>query len=268
MATDVVAQLVAANPVDRSRLCSEQLTEALARVWLTVDTEATPVSPPSRGRHWRARAAGLIASAGTTLALVLVLSAGPAPSLASTFPILAERPASAQASDVGLADPQFGEDTANDWTDSVRTAIALNELPAALRDARPFPIPASYAGPYGANAAGYVTSTPDGRRLCLAATARRWRARGTDHVTVGAPVCASTAAVERNGLVDVIRHSKAVYGGVAFIALVPPTARVTLTGNDITATVQVLGGIAVGVTFGPATLRVILAGRVERWSLV
>jgi hypothetical protein len=263
--TDPVARLAAANPVDKRQLRAELLTGALARVWLSVDGAAA--EPRPRRRQWRARTVVLIASAASTLALALALSAGPAPSLASTFPILAEHPANARSVGVGLGGPEFGEPAASDWTDFIRTAVALGELPAALRDAHAFPIPASYTAHYGANAAGYVAATHDGQRLCLAATARRWMTRGRDHYAFGTPVCASTAAVERDGLVDVIRHSTAVYGGVAFVALVPPGAAVTLTGNGLTAKLQILGGIAADVTWGPATLTITVPGRVERWPL-
>jgi hypothetical protein len=180
-----------------------------------------PVKSRSRRSRWRAGAIALVASAGTTLTIAFALTATPAASLASTFPILAERMPDVPLASLGMGDPQFGQPTTSDWTDFVRTADALNQLPAAVRDAHPFTIPATYAPSYGANAAGYVAVTRDGRRLCLGATVRRWRTQGRDHDAFGAPICAQTASVERYGLVDVIRHSTAVYGGIA----VAPSSR-------------------------------------------
>jgi hypothetical protein len=183
---------------------------------------------------------------GATLAAVLLLSAGGAPTAAQALPILATpaTPVAAIPHRASLLALLHSADTGSGGS----VVSGDTTWPTSWGPVHQF----SVAGTFG-----YAVQSSDGSTLCVVLVSPP----GTT-LAYAARACAPTASAEQQGLVLTTRDWSP--GDYNFVVLVPSGGNVTLTDDGTTTSVPVdANGIAAGVVHDNATLSVQVGSSVE-----
>jgi hypothetical protein len=173
-----------------------------------------------------------------TIAAVLLLSAGSAPTAAQALPILATRgtPVAALADHASLLAMLHG---AADATGASGTGSNGTSWPTSWGPVHEFSVAAGI---------GYVVQSSDGSTLCVLLVS----ALDTT-VAYSARTCAATSSAQQQGVL--LTTSDWTPGDYNFVALVPTGGTVTLTDDGTTTNVPVdASGIADGVVHDNATV--------------
>lgn len=207
----------------------------------------TPLRRPVRRR--RPLVLGGTASvAGATLAAVLLLSAGGAPTAAQALPILATRatPVAAIPHRASLLALLHSADTGS----GPSVVSGDTSWPTSWGPVHQFSVADTAAF-------GYVVPSSDGSTLCLLLLSPP----GTT-VVYAARACAPTASAEQQGLVLTTQDWSP--GDYNFVALVPTGGNVTLTDDGTTTSLPVdANGIVGGVVHDNATLSIQVGSSVQ-----
>jgi hypothetical protein len=185
---------------------------------------------------------------GATLAAVLLLSAGGAPTAAQALPILATRatPVAAIPHRASLLALLHSADSSSGGS----VISGDTSWPTSWGPVHQFSVA-------GTAAFGYVVQSSDGSTLCVVLMSPP----GTT-VAYAARTCAPTASAEQQGLVLTTRDWSP--GDYNFVALVPTGGNVTLTDDGTTTSVPVdANGIAGGVVHDNATLSIQVGSSVQ-----
>ena len=222
------------------------LLEAAHRHYLPAEeTAARSPRTPLRRPVVLGGTAGVV---GATLAAVLLLSAGGAPTAAQALPILATRatPVAAIHHRGSLSALLHSADTSTGGS----AVSGDTSWPTSWGPVHQFSLA-------GATAFGYVVQSSDGSTLCVVLVSQP----GTT-VAYAARTCAPTVSAAQQGLVLSTRDWSP--GDYNFVALVPTGGNVTLTDDGTTTSVPVdANGIAGGVVHDNATLSIQVASSVQ-----
>jgi hypothetical protein len=221
-----------------------QLRRTLVAAANRLNHEDVRVASGSRASlHRRARLRPLMLGGtsgvlAATVAAVLLLSAGSAPTAAQALPILATRatPVAALADHASLLAMLRGAAAGNSASG---TGGSGTSWPTSWGPVHEFSVA---AGP------GYVIQSSDGSTLCVLLLS----APDTT-VAHSARTCAATSLAQQQGVL--LTTSDWTPGDYDFVALVPTGGSVTLTDDGTTTNVPVdAGGIAAGVVHDNATV--------------
>lgn len=190
---------------------------------------------------------GTAAVVGATVAAVMLLSAGGAPTAAQALPILATRPTPVTAIHhrASLLALLHDADTGGNGS----ATSGDTSWPTSWGPVHQFSV--------GGTTFGYVVQSSDGSTLCVVLVSPPGTA-----VAYAARACAPTASAEQQGLVLTTQDWNP--GDYNFVALVPAGGNVTLADDGSTTSVPVdASGIAAGVVHDNATLSVQVGGSVQ-----
>jgi hypothetical protein len=221
-----------------------QLRRTLVAAANRLDHEDVPAASASRGsRRGPARLRPLILGGtsgvlAATVAALLLLSAGSAPTAAQALPILTTRstPVAALADHASLSAMLHGA-AAGDGASGADSDGS--SWPTSWGPVHQFSVAAGY---------GYVVQSSDASTLCVVLLS----APGTT-VAYAARTCAATSSAQQQGLLLTTPDWTA--GDYNFVALVPTGGNVTLSDDGTTTNVPAdADGIAAGVVHDNATV--------------